>query len=100
MNTSSNKHSTESKRELGEALLERHKRIREERRILLTTFIGLSGGAIVLSSTLLEKIAPKRVSIWLVILAWCFLAMSLLGGLLILITMTARSISHQGYLKQ
>jgi hypothetical protein len=39
-------------------LSERHDRIKTELRTNLATLIGISGGAIVLSLTLFEKIAP------------------------------------------
>ena len=47
-------------KELQNALSKRHIRRKGERRAMLNTIMGLSGGAIVLSATLIDKIAPKK----------------------------------------
>lgn len=76
-------------------LRERHNRIKSERRNILTTLMGLSGGAIVLSASLLEKIAAERVALWLLILSWCFLGSAVVTALFGLAAMTARSMRYQ-----
>jgi len=79
-------------------LLARHLRIKTERRSLLKTFIGLSGGAIILSATLIEKLAPQRVAVWLIVVAWICFAWTLLHSLLFLLVMTQRSMRYQHHL--
>jgi hypothetical protein len=81
-------------------LLQRHLRIKTERQSILTTLIGLNGGAIVLSATLLEKIAPMKLSVWLIISAWSLLTLSLISALGALVEMTARSARYQRYLER
>lgn len=66
---------------------ERHNRIKEERKFFLNTLIGLSGGAIVLSITFLEKIAPRRHHLGLVISAWCLLGVAVLVSVFGLVSM-------------
>ena len=54
-------------RELLEELVARHHRVKGVRRALLNTLIGLSGGALVLSVSLLNQIAPQKLYSWVVI---------------------------------
>jgi len=89
------KRSRRETRELRRLYTDRYKRIKDERKIFVNTLIGLSGGAIVLSITFLEKIAPKKYLIGLVIVAWCLLGLSLLGGVFRLVWMIWRSQQFQ-----
>ncbi|MFY9622399.1 MAG: hypothetical protein WAM70_10740 [Pyrinomonadaceae bacterium] len=85
--------SRKENRELSELYAERHKRIKDERKFFLNTLIGLSGGALVLSVTFLEKIAPRRHYIGLVIAAWCLLGVAVLlsvFGLVLMIWLSQR----------
>jgi len=100
MDTPNSEESNDSDLGKSKMLLERHLRIKRERRNLLTTIIGLSGGAIVLSMSLLAQIAPKKVSIWLIIVAWCFLGLAVLFALSFLVRMTRRSMNFQRELEQ
>jgi hypothetical protein len=81
-------------------LSERHDRIKTELRTNLATLIGISGGAIVLSLTLFEKIAPEKRHQWLLVLAWVFLAGATVVAMTVLVSMTIRSIGYQDYLKK
>ncbi len=81
--------------ELKAELRERHERIKKELRNSLSTMIGLSGGAIALSLTLLEKIAPKRIHVGLLAAAWTVLGTAILTGVASLLQMTASSIRYQ-----
>lgn len=81
------KRSRKEKRRLQEFYAERHKRIKDERKLFLNTLIGLSGGAIVLSITFLEKIAPGKHHLGLVIVAWCLLGVAILVSVFGLISM-------------
>jgi hypothetical protein len=81
-------------------LRERHDRIKTELRTNLATLIGISGGAIVLSLTLFERIAPEKRHQWLLVLAWIFLAGTTVVAMGVLVSMTRRSIGHQDYLKR
>jgi hypothetical protein len=86
--------------ELKETILERHKRIKDERKLFFNSIIGLSGGAIILSVTLLEKIAPKKLFIWLIVTAWCLLALALITGVYSLVSMIRRSLKFQSKLER
>ena len=83
-----------------ELLRERHERIRRELRTSLQTMLGISGGAVGISLTFLEKIAPKRHVLWLLAVSWGFLGITLLLSLSVLIGMTFRSIKYQDELKE
>jgi hypothetical protein len=81
-------------------LRERHDRIKSELRANLATVTGLSSGAIALSLTVLDKIAPERRHQWLLVLAWAFLGATVLVATTVLIDMTRRSIGYQTHLKK
>jgi hypothetical protein len=100
MKPSEEKQQVMSTDELRSLLLERHNRIKQERRAILNTLIGLSGGAIVLSMSLLKDIAPHKISVWIVITAWAFFALAVLYGLGSLVLMTMNSIKYQKRLER
>ena len=91
---------TEREIEYLSVLRERHERIKQERRSILTTLISLSGGAIVLSASLLEKIASLRAAMWLLVLSWSLLGLSVIAALLGIAAMTRQSMKYQGMLEQ
>ncbi len=82
-------------RELAQYLLERHKQIKQERRALFTSLLGLSGGAIVLSMTMLNVLAPQKTGIWAIVTAWIFFALALLHSLYCMYRMTQLSMLYQ-----
>jgi hypothetical protein len=92
--------SVDGEREYFAILRERHERIKQERRSILTTLIGLSGGAIVLSASLLEKIAALKVALWLLVSSWSLFGMSVIAALLGLAAMTRQSMRYQRLLEQ
>jgi hypothetical protein len=94
------KKATKEDRDLIALYTERYKRIKDERKLFLNTIIGLSGGTIVLSVTLLEKIAPKRLHLWLVIAAWVSLGLAILVGVFFLVEMIRRSLRMQKLLER
>ena len=65
------------------------------RRAYLTTIIGLSGTALILSLTLLDKIAPQKTSIWLVIVAWGLLTLTIITAIIILLIGFNKDVVHQ-----
>ena len=79
---------------------ERYKRIKDERKTILNTFIGLSGGCVVLSITFLDKIAPHKRVLPLVIVSWCLFGLALLVSINALITMVRRSQEYQRLLER
>jgi hypothetical protein len=78
-----------------EILRERHKEIKEARRNFANTILGLSGGAIVLSITFLDRIAPGRHWLTLLFIAWFFFALSAAACLLELWQLVKLSVIHQ-----
>jgi hypothetical protein len=82
-------------RRLSDLYTDRYNRIKDERKLFLNTLIGLSGGTIVLSVTLLEKIAPKKYLIGFIIASWCLLGLAILVCILGLMSMIRRSQKFQ-----
>jgi len=83
-----------------ESYSERHHRIKNERRGFLTTLTGLSGGAIVLSISFLEKIAPSKHYRGMVITAWCFFGVTILISVFGSLGMIFRSQQYQRELRR
>jgi hypothetical protein len=90
----------ENQEELKKIIISRHERLRGERHWLFHILIGLNGAALVLSTTLLGKIASAREALWLVIVAWSFLSLSLLTALLFLIALITISMKYQKHLEE
>lgn len=76
-------------------LLERYQRIRDERRGLIKMLMGFSGSAIILSITFLDKLAPQKRGLPLVVLAWLAFAGALLLGIATLVHFTRISTQYQ-----
>lgn len=76
-------------------LLDRYHRIREERKAIIKLVVGLSGSAIVLSITFLDKLAPKKSALALLFASWGVLAVSALIGIVALVLFTRISIAYQ-----
>jgi hypothetical protein len=87
--------SEEQRKELQDYYLERYKRIKDERRIILNTLIGLSGSCVVLSITFLEKIAPYKRLVALIVLAWCLFGLAILVSVFGLMKMIHQSQKFQ-----
>lgn len=83
--------SASAQKEFWTLYLERYKRIKDERKTILNTLIGLSGSSIVLSITFLDKIAPHKRVLPLVVLAWCLFGLTLMVSINTLMTMIRRS---------
>lgn len=81
-------------------LRERHEAIKTSLRKNLATFITLSGGALALSVTFLEKLAPKKLYLWSVAVAWFAFGLTLLTAMAVLAHMTKKSMRHQNELKE
>jgi hypothetical protein len=92
--------SESAKRKIRTLYSERYKRIKDERKTILNTFIGLSGGCVVLSITFLDKIAPHKRVLPLVIVAWCLFGLALLVSINALIVMIRRSQKFQRELQE
>src|SRR5258708_4006450 len=86
---------TDEREELRKFYADRYRRIKDERKVLLNTLIGLSGGAIVLSITFLDKIAPNKHLKGCVIAAWCLFGLTVLVSIVGLVRMIWRSQQYQ-----
>jgi hypothetical protein len=86
--------------ELRDYYLERYKRIKDERKTVLNTLIGLSGSCVVLSVTFFEKIAPHKRLIALVIVAWSLFGMAIFVSIYGLMKMIYQSQKYQRVLKR
>lgn len=81
-------------------LRERHENIKANLRKNLATLITLSSGAFATSLALFEKIAPKRLYLWIVVIAWLAFGLTILTAIAVLAHMTKKSMRHQNELKQ
>src|SRR3982074_1882971 len=94
------KRERERQEALDDLYVERYKRVKDERKGLLTTLTGLSGGAVVLSITFLEKIAPHKHIRGLIIAAWCSLGLTILIRVFGSLGMIFRSQQYQRELRE
>ena len=76
-------------------LLDRYQRIREERKYIIRLFMGLSGGAIVLSITFLDNLAPNKAGLALLFGSWMAFSLAALIGLIALVLFNRVSIAYQ-----
>lgn len=85
---------------LRDQYIERYRRIKDETRTILNTLIGLSGGSIVLSITFLDKLAPTRRFVALIIVAWFLFGLPILVSVYGLIKMIYQSQKFQRKLER
>jgi hypothetical protein len=81
-------------------LRERHENIKANLRKNLATLITLSSGAFATSVALFERIAPKRLYLWIVVVAWLAFGLTILTAIAVLAHMTKKSMRHQNALKE